>query len=44
MNYPSYYSISAADLEKDSKIPMILFENSGEVYFEYALEMLEEVV
>ena len=44
MSYPSYYSISKADLEKDSKIPMILFENAGEVHFEYALEMLEEIV
>ena len=44
MNYPSYYSIPATDLEKDSKIPMIMFENAGEVHFEYALEMLEEVV
>ena len=44
MNYPSYYRIAKEDLQKDSKIPMILFENSGEVHFQYALEMLEEVV
>lgn len=44
MNYPSYYSIPANEIEKESKIPMILFEDAGEVHFEYALEMLEEVM
>ena len=36
-----YYQISAQDLGKDAKVPILKLGDSGEVFYELALEMLE---
>lgn len=36
-----YYQISASDLGKDAKIPILKLGDSGEVYYEMALEMIQ---
>ena len=35
-----YYQISAQDLGKDAKVPILKLGDSGEVFYELALEML----
>ncbi len=35
-----YYQISAEDLGKDAKIPVLKLGDSGEVFYEMALEMV----
>lgn len=44
MNIPSYYSIPACELEKGAKIPITVVADPGEMHYEYALQMLEEIV
>lgn len=39
----SYYQISAGELGKDAKIPLQKLGDSGEVFYEIALEMLREI-
>ncbi len=39
----SYYKITAQDLGKDSKIPLCVLGESGEVFYELALEMIREI-
>ena len=43
MNYPQYYDISAKDLEKGAKIPITIVADAGEMHYEYALQMMEEI-
>ena len=38
-----YYQISAQDLGKDAKIPLKKLGDSGEVFYEIALEMISEI-
>lgn len=38
-----YYKISAENLGKDAKIPLLKLGDSGEVFYEIALEMIEEI-
>lgn len=44
MMYPAFYQIPAEELGKDSKVPILILADSGEVHFELALEMLDEIV
>lgn len=39
----SYYQISADDLGKNSKVPLLKLGDSGEVFYELALEMVEAI-
>ena len=39
----SYYQISAEDLGKNSKVPLLKLGDSGEVFYEIALEMVNEI-
>ncbi len=39
----SYYKIAPQDLGKGSKIPLRVFGESGEVFYELALEMIREI-
>lgn len=39
----NYYQISAAELGKDAKIPLLKLGDSGEVFYEIALEMISEI-
>lgn len=39
----SYYQISAEELGKGAKIPLLKLGDSGEVFYEIALEMLSEI-
>ncbi len=39
----SYYQITAQDLGKEAKIPLKVLGNSGEVFYELALEMIREI-
>ena len=39
----SYYQIGPQDLGKGSKIPLRVFGESGEVFYELALEMIREI-
>ena len=39
----NYYQISAQDLGKDAKIPLVKLGDSGEVFYEMALEMVETI-
>lgn len=39
----SYYQIPAEELEKNAKIPLLKLGDSGEVFYEIALEMTEEI-
>lgn len=39
----SYYQISAKDLGKDAKIPLLKLGDSGEVFYEIALEMVNTI-
>ena len=39
----SYYKITAQDLGKGSKIPLCVLGESGEVFYELALEMIREI-
>ena len=39
----SYYKITAQDLGKRSKIPLCVLGESGEVFYELALEMIREI-
>lgn len=39
----NYYQISAADLGKDAKIPLLKLGDSGEVFYEMALEMVNTI-
>lgn len=39
----SYYNISAEDLGKDAKIPILKLGDSGEVFYEMALEMVNVI-
>lgn len=39
----SYYQISAQDLGKDAKIPLVKLGDSGEVFYEMALEMVQTI-
>ena len=43
MSYPSYYSIPADKLQKDSKIPLVIVKDPGEMHYEYAFRMLMEI-
>lgn len=38
------YGISAEELLRDSRIPLLLTDSAGEVYYEYAMQMLTEIV
>lgn len=42
-NFPSYYSIEPEDLGKNGKIKLLKLNDFGEVYSEYAMQMLSEV-
>ena len=42
MNH-SYYGIAAEDLGKNAKIPLRVLGDSGEVFYELALEMIREI-
>lgn len=42
--YPAFYQIPPEELGKDSKVPIMILADSGEVHFELALEMMDEVV
>ena len=39
----SYYQISAQDLGKEAKIPLVKLGDSGEVFYEMALEMVQTI-
>ena len=39
----SYYQITEQDLGKEAKIPLKVLGNSGEVFYELALEMIREI-
>ena len=39
----NYYKISAEELGKNAKIPLLKLGDSGEVFYELALEMVEEI-
>ena len=39
----NYYQISAQDLGKDAKIPLVKLGDSGEVFYEMALEMVNTI-
>ena len=39
----AYYQIPAEDLGKNAKIPLSVLGESGEVFYELALEMTEEI-
>ena len=43
MHIHSYYQIGPQDLGKGSKIPLRVFGESGEVFYELALEMIREI-
>ena len=38
-----YFRISAEDLGKDAKIPLVKLGDSGEVFYEMALEMVNTI-
>ena len=38
-----YYHISAQDLGKDAKIPVVKLGDSGEVFYEIAMEMINTI-
>lgn len=38
-----YYNLSAGDLGRDAKIPIVKLNDSGEVFYELALEMLNAI-
>lgn len=38
-----YYQISAQDLGKDAKVPVLKLGDSGEVFYELALEMVNTI-
>ena len=42
-NYPDYYKISAEDLSKNARTPILVLADAGEVYYELAYEMLCEI-
>ena len=43
MQNMDYYQISAEELGKNSKIPILKLSDSGEVFYELALEMKETI-
>lgn len=41
--YPDYFKISSKDLGKDSKIPIKVLGDTGEVFYEMAVEMIKGI-
>ena len=39
----NYYQISAEELGKNAKVPLLKLGDSGEVFYEIALEMVNEI-
>ena len=39
----SYYQISAEELGKNAKVPLLKLGDSGEVFYELAMEMVNEI-
>ena len=39
----SYYQISAEELGKNSKVPLLKLGDSGEVFYELAMEMVSDL-
>ena len=42
-NYPCCYDLTPADLMTKSKIPILVAENCGEIFYEFALNMIEQI-
>ncbi len=38
------YKITPQELEKETKIPLLVMNNPGEVHYEYAMQMLTEII
>ena len=39
-----YYEITAEELVKNTKVPLLVSNSAGEVHYEYAIQMIEEIV
>ncbi|MGN0179947.1 MAG: glucosamine-6-phosphate isomerase [Monoglobaceae bacterium] len=40
----NYYEITAEELVENTKVPLLIANSAGEVHYEYAMQMIEEIV